>query len=134
MFDAVSHERLRGITGRHRARYLQIREIADVLLPSKSGATRLVDRLVDSGLVARRTPRQNRRVVYAQLTPHGRAVLAQAQEAFAHAFEAAFSGHLSDGDVASLRQVLRKLLEGNGAWTHDRCQPGLVDRTATGAG
>ena len=105
---------------------LQMTEIAGLLLASKSGITRLVDRLVEAGLVARATPPDNRRVAYAQLTPRGSAVLARAQEAFEQAFEAAFARHLSDPEVLVMRQVLRKLLEANGAWAHDRCEPGLA--------
>jgi DNA-binding MarR family transcriptional regulator len=106
---------------------LKMTEIAGLLLASKSGVTRLVDRLVESGLVTRDTPAENRRVVYAHLTPRGKAVLARARQAFGDAFDMAFSGHLSDSDVRALRRILRKLLEGNGAWASDRCQPELVN-------
>lgn len=109
-------------------------EIAGLLLASKSGVTRLVDRLVEAGLVARETPPDNRRVAYAQLTPRGSAVLGRAQEAFGQAFEVAFASHLSDADVRAVRQVLRKLLEGNGAWAHERCEPGFVEHEPQPAG
>jgi DNA-binding MarR family transcriptional regulator len=122
--------RLRATPGQR----LQMTEIAGLLLASKSGVTRLVDRLVEAGLVVREIPPDNRRVAYAQLTPHGSAVLARAQEAFGQAFEAAFARHLSDADVLTMRQVLRKLLEGNGAWAHDRCEPGLVEQRTEVAG
>ncbi len=113
---------------------LQMTEIAGLLLASKSGVTRLVDRLVEAGLVSRETPPENRRVTYAQLTEKGSSVLAAAQEAFGEAFEVAFAGHLSDGDVREMRRILRRLLEGNGAWAHDRCEPALVDPGAEEAG
>ena len=106
---------------------LGMTEIAGLLLASKSGVTRLVDRLVEAGLVTRETPPDNRRVAYAELTPRGSAVLAQAQQAFGKAFQAAFASHLSEADVCTMRQVLRKLLEGNGAWADARCEPGLVE-------
>lgn len=105
-----------------------------MLLASKSGVTRLVDRLVEAGLVAREIPPENRRVTYAQLTPRGKTVLARAQEAFEQALEVSFSSHLSDGDIRAVRRIFRKLLEGNGAWAHDRCEPGLVDERAREAG
>ncbi len=105
---------------------LGMTEIAGLLLASKSGVTRLVDRLVDAGLVARETPPDNRRVAYAELTPRGSAVLVRAQEAFGQAFEVAFASQLSDAEVRTMRQVLRKLLEGNGAWADARCEPALV--------
>jgi DNA-binding MarR family transcriptional regulator len=115
-------------------RRLQMTEIAGLLLASKSGVTRLVDRLVETGLVARETPLENRRVTYARLTPRGKTILAKAQDEFGHAFEVAFSSHLSDGEIRAVRRILRKLLAGNGAWARDRCEPGLVDQRAREAG
>ncbi|TME14560.1 MAG: MarR family transcriptional regulator [Chloroflexi bacterium] len=112
------------------AKRLQMTEIAGLLLASKSGVTRLVDRLVEGGLVSRETPPENRRVTYAQLTPRGKAVLASAQVAFEEGFETAFARHLSAGDVRAMRRILRRLLQGNGAWAHDRCDPALVDQDA----
>ena len=106
---------------------LQMTAIAGLLLASKSGVTRLIDRLVDAGLVDRETPRDNRRVTYAQLTPQGRAVLATAGSAFDETLAAAFSQHLSEADVHALRRVLRKLLVANGAWVQSRCEPGLTE-------
>ena len=105
---------------------LQMTEIAGLLLASKSGITRLVDRVVEAGLVQRETPPENRRVTYAQLTATGRRVLVRAQSAFGDALEAVFSSNLSDQDVRVLRRVLRRLLEGNGAWAHERCEPPLI--------
>ncbi|MGH7776543.1 MAG: MarR family winged helix-turn-helix transcriptional regulator [Candidatus Dormibacterales bacterium] len=102
---------------------LQMSEIAGLILASKSGVTRLVDRLVEAGLLSRETPASNRRVTYAQLTPRGQEILARAQVAFEGAFDEAFSRHLSDGDVRAVRLVLKKVLEGNGAWARDRCEP-----------
>jgi DNA-binding MarR family transcriptional regulator len=104
---------------------LQMTEIAGLLLASKSGVTRLVDRLVQAGLLSRETPSENRRVTYAQLTPAGRSVAASAQAAFGEALEVAFARHLSDRDVRAMRRIFRRLLEGNGAWAHDRCEPHL---------
>ena len=107
---------------------LQMTEIAGLLLASKSGITRLVDRLVEAGLVERETPRDNRRVTYAQLTVAGTAVVTRANATFREALEDAFSRHLSETDVHALRRVLRKLLVANGAWVHDRCEPALTDK------
>jgi DNA-binding MarR family transcriptional regulator len=120
--------RLRATPGRR----LQMGEIAGLLLASRSGVTRLVDRLVEAGLLARETPPDNRRVAYARLTEQGGAVLARAQEAFGPAFEHAFARHLSDDDIVVLRQALRRLLEGNGAWAHDRCDPTVIEEDTTG--
>src|SRR5689334_13388835 len=50
---------------------LQMSEIADQLIGSPSGITRMADRLEAGGLIARHTPPDNRRVVHAQLTARG---------------------------------------------------------------
>jgi hypothetical protein len=42
-------------------------DIADQLLASKSGVTRLVDRLEASGMISREVPADNRRVIYGRI-------------------------------------------------------------------
>src|SRR5436309_916604 len=54
---------------------LRMLDLAHLLLVSKSGATRLVDRLTKEGLVERALCSTDRRVVYAGLTDKGRALL-----------------------------------------------------------
>ena len=100
---------------------LPMHDVADLLLVSKSGVTRLVDRMVRDGLVERTSCASDRRIVYAQLTPAGRGKLEEAGPVFVGALEDAFSAHLADADVRKLRSTLRKVLEGNGAWEEDRC-------------
>ena len=92
-------------------RRLTMYELADALLVSRSGATRLVDRLEERGWVARRASPQDRRVVRAELTREGAAAFARMGAEFATAFEARFGGRLADSDVAALRSVLAKLLD-----------------------
>jgi DNA-binding MarR family transcriptional regulator len=102
---------------------LRMNEIAEQLLGSPSGTTRIVDRLEAERLIARETPRDNRRVVQVKLTERGRTRLATANRAFKGALADAFSAHLSDSEVLTLRKLMRKLLEGNGAWAEARCDP-----------
>lgn len=96
-------------------------DIANLLLASKSGITRIVDRLERDGLVLREIPPENRRVVRASITSEGRKALARAKLVFARGLDQAFSQHLSDADIRMLRRILRKLLVGNGAWEEERC-------------
>jgi DNA-binding MarR family transcriptional regulator len=104
---------------------LQMTQIATQLITSPSGTTRIADRLEDDGLITRETPRENRRVVEVTLTPHGKRVLDKAGTAFRQALRDAFSSHLSEREQATLRTLMRKLLEGNGAWSAARCSPGI---------
>lgn len=102
-------------------RRLKMIDIANLLLASKSGVTRIVDRLERAGLVDREIPRENRRIVYARLTPAGVKTFCDARNVFNEAIEASFSQYLSDNEVAALRGVLRKLLVGAGVWEDERC-------------
>ena len=102
-------------------RRLKMVDIANLLLASKSGVTRIVDRLEKAGLVEREIPRENRRIVYAQLSPTGVETFCRARNVFNEAIEDSFSQFLSDDEVASLRGVLRKLLVGSGMWEDERC-------------
>jgi DNA-binding MarR family transcriptional regulator len=91
-------------------RRLTMFELADALLVSRSGATRLIDRLEERGWVARRIAPHDRRVVRAELTREGAAAFAHMGAVFAAAFEQRFGSLLSDEEVAALRGVLAKLL------------------------
>ncbi len=102
-------------------------ELADLLLVSKSGATRLVDRLVGRGLLERKTCESDRRVTYAALTPDGRKLLREVEPTFFAAVESAFAEHLNDEEVAGLRAALRKLLIAHGEWTDARCTAPLLE-------
>lgn len=53
-------------------RKLRMQELADTVLLSKSGLTRLVDRMEREGLVARTPCPDDRRGTFAELTPAGR--------------------------------------------------------------
>lgn len=112
---------------------LKMIEIADQLLASKSGVTRLVDRLVAIGLIAREIPSDNRRVTYGRITEAGLAALASGRAIFLAGLEDAFSRHLSDQEVDQLRRILRRLLEGNGAWEAHRCLPAFDEPDRAGA-
>ncbi len=111
-------------------RPLQMAEIADRLLASPSGITRLADRLVAKGLIGRRVPDDNRRVVRVTLTEPGREKLESADRIFHDFLEHSFAAPLTGEEVQTLRSVLRKLLEHNGAWAPDRCDlaPGAEGR------
>ena len=64
-------------------RPLQMREIADQLLASPSGITRIADRLDRDGWITREIPPKNRRVVRVRLTDRGLSVLETADRTFA---------------------------------------------------
>jgi DNA-binding MarR family transcriptional regulator len=115
-------------------RRLRMSEIASQLLASKSGITRIVARLEADGLLVRKIPADNRRVVWALLTAKGEGAVVSGQAAFAVGLEETFSAHLSDTEVKAMRRILRKLLECNGAWAEDRCSPAFAEMGGEKAG
>ena len=102
---------------------LRMADLASLLLVSKSGVTRLVDRVELAGLAKREFSANDRRVTFASITDAGREALDRAAPAFARGLAQAFAHHLDDSDVACLRAALRKVLEGNGQWEESRCSP-----------
>ena len=109
---------------------LRMAELADLMLVSKSGVTRLVDRLEQRGLVERRACETDRRATYAAITPAGRSVADGAWPALAEGLDESFSRHLADADVRALRKALRKILTGNGKWEETRCSGEFAKHTA----
>lgn len=102
---------------------LKMVELAGLVLLSKSGITRLVDRLEARGLIRREPSRSDRRIVLAHLTRAGEELIDELRPVLADAIDDFFSSHLSDGDIAGLRRGLRKVLVGNGEWVRERCSP-----------
>jgi DNA-binding MarR family transcriptional regulator len=88
---------------------LRLNELASVLLLSRSGITRLVDRLVAAGLVERQTCPTDRRGAFAVLTPEGRARLRRAAPVHLRGIEEHFAGHLDAGEVDAIRSGLEKV-------------------------
>lgn len=103
---------------------LQMSQIAAQLINSPSGATRLADRLEAAGLIVRETPKDNRRVVEVRLTDHGKGLLRRADRVFKDVLQETFASHLTDAELTTLRALMRRLLEKNGAWSDARCSPG----------
>src|SRR4051794_2733751 len=88
---------------------VRMNELADRILYSKSGFTRVVDRLEDAGLVRRVRPENDRRSILVVLTDDGRTTLAEARRHHRPSIEEHFSRHLTDADVAALTRALEKL-------------------------
>jgi MarR family transcriptional regulator, 2-MHQ and catechol-resistance regulon repressor len=90
---------------------LRMADVSRSLHLSKSGVTRLVDRLAERGLVVRAACPSDRRVVYAGLTDEGRQAAAAAAPALAAGVAKEFAGRLSPGDLDQLTASLRRLVD-----------------------
>jgi DNA-binding MarR family transcriptional regulator len=109
---------------------LRMRDLADQLFVAQSGITRIIDRLVDQGWVTREQEPDDRRTIYARLTSQGRGVLALAAPVYLRTVTQQLGGDLSAEDLSELRRVLRRVLEGLGAWDDERCDPQQVSEGA----
>jgi DNA-binding MarR family transcriptional regulator len=87
-------------------RRLRMSELADGLLLSRSGATRLVDRLVAEGLVERVMCDTDRRGQWASLTDAGLERLRRATPAHLRGVAEHFLDRLSSDDIAALERML----------------------------
>jgi MarR family transcriptional regulator, 2-MHQ and catechol-resistance regulon repressor len=87
---------------------LLVGELQRAVLKSSGGITYVVDRLQEKGLVRRRPCPEDRRALYAELTPAGEALMAEIFPVHAAAIEAAVSGlsaREQDQAVALLKQL-----------------------------
>ena len=91
---------------------LRMLELADQLLLSRSGVTRLMDRLEAAGLIRREVYPSDRRGTVALLTDVGRAAFQSASPDFLDELGVRF-GHLSADEAALLRSTLAGLASAN---------------------
>jgi MarR family transcriptional regulator, 2-MHQ and catechol-resistance regulon repressor len=87
---------------------LLVGELQRAVLKSSGGITYVVDRLQEKGLVRRRPCPEDRRALYAELTPQGTARIESIFPAHAAALQAAMGG-LSARDQEQAIALLKKL-------------------------
>ncbi len=104
-FDVLIH-----VGGAADRRLTMSRLSSDVALTT-GGVTRLVDRMVEAGLVARENCPNDRRSIYVVLTPEGQAVLERAIAAHIDGIDRHLVAHLGAGDRAALEVALVKVLD-----------------------
>jgi len=88
---------------------LRMAEIADMVLLSRSGLTRLVDRLEASGYVTRCAAEDDGRGAYAELTEDGLAKLQAARQTHLDGVRRHFLSALSDEEQAELGGIWSRL-------------------------
>jgi DNA-binding MarR family transcriptional regulator len=88
---------------------LRMNDLAERILYSKSGLTRVVDRLERDGYVRRVRPENDRRSIFVVLTEEGRAAMERARHHHRHGIDEHFSRHLTDADIKALNRAFAKL-------------------------
>ncbi len=102
-FDALLHLR-KAESGR-----LKMNEIADAIVHSTGGTTRLVDGLEAASFVVREHCPSDRRAIYVSITPKGNEKLDEALEMHLGFLEAKLAERLNDRERKSLAELLEKL-------------------------
>jgi DNA-binding MarR family transcriptional regulator len=88
---------------------LRMQELADRVLLSKSGLTRLIDRMEREGLVNRTACPSDRRGTFAELTPQGLDTLRRSAPAHLRGVREHFASLLSDEEAMLLTGVLDRI-------------------------
>ncbi len=93
---------------------LRMIDVSESLRLSKSGVTRLVDRLQKRGLVLRAACPSDRRVVYAGLTAQGSATLDAVSPVFVAGLMEHLGGRFEEAQIERLRGDLRRIVARDG--------------------
>jgi DNA-binding MarR family transcriptional regulator len=91
---------------------LRMAELAEQVLLSRSGMTRLVDRLEREGMVKRSTCDRDGRGTYAVLTDRGAALLEEARATHLAGVRERFLRHFAEDELQELAQYWERVLPG----------------------
>lgn len=88
---------------------MKMGELAEALVITRGGLTKLVDRLIKAGLLERALCETDRRVSYAALLPAGAELLGEMRPVVREEFEAAFSANLTATEAKELQATMERI-------------------------
>jgi DNA-binding MarR family transcriptional regulator len=88
---------------------MRMSDLADAVVYSTGGLTRLLERMDKAGLVERQHSAEDRRVVHAVLTDQGRRRLAEASTVHLDGIERHFAQYLAPGEEEPVSRFLRRI-------------------------
>ncbi|MGH8927249.1 MAG: MarR family winged helix-turn-helix transcriptional regulator [Acidimicrobiia bacterium] len=88
---------------------LRMADLARRVLVSRSGLTRLVDRMEQDGLVRRRPSPEDGRGYYVTATPQGKTALCNASPTHLRGIAAHFTSQLTHGEIAVISEALSRV-------------------------
>lgn len=94
---------------------LRMHDVASSVMLSRSGLTRLVDRLERDGLVHRCSCENDARGAYAVITDEGRARVAEAHGSHLAAVRSLFLARFTEDELVALGELLGRLLPEDGS-------------------
>ncbi|MET0798614.1 MAG: MarR family transcriptional regulator [Rhodococcus sp. (in: high G+C Gram-positive bacteria)] len=89
---------------------IRMGDLAELVLVTTSGVTRVVDRLVESGLVERIRPDNDRRVVTVSMTPAGKKTLRTASAIHTRGIAEYFSDLIEPEELPALDRFFSRLV------------------------
>ena len=93
---------------------IRMAPLAAELMISRSGATRLVNKIeTQNGWAIRTTPTNDRRATWAELTPAGRDALAAARPVVHAVVSTFFADHLEPTELQQIARALNRLADAN---------------------
>jgi DNA-binding MarR family transcriptional regulator len=95
-------------------RRLRMSELARKVVLSKSGLTRLVDKLENAGLLQRAAAESDGRGAFAVITEAGIAALRQAWPVYAGGIQSHFAAYMNEDETRQLTAVFSRVLDGLG--------------------
>jgi DNA-binding MarR family transcriptional regulator len=120
LWDQVE-TRMRQVSGLTMSRYdvlmqldtaggrLRLTELAEEVVLSASGLSKLLDRMAESGLITREPDPDDARSTFAAITPRGRALVRRARKDHHDHLQRAFGDALVGRDVADLVRVMGRI-------------------------
>lgn len=98
---------------------LRLQDLADRVLYSRSGLTRLMDRMEKAGLVCREPCADDKRGTFAVLTPLGKRELRRSASTHLRGIDEHFFSKLSEDEIAIIGPAMSKVLEGTRCASQD---------------
>lgn len=90
---------------------LRLHELAQKVVLSRSGITRLVDRLEAAGLLQREVARGDRRGAFATLTDRGKDAIKKSWLPYSKGIAKHFGAHVSEEEAQIIRDVFARMIE-----------------------
>lgn len=95
---------------------LKMTDLAETIVVTRGGVTKIVDRLVDSGYLSRVPSAEDRRVIYAAVTDAAFDLIRTHQPLFESVAERRLSGLLNDRELDVLHELMDRLSCENPGW------------------
>ncbi len=102
----------------------RMNELADDLILSRGGATRLIARMEEAGLVERQVPPTDRRATFAVITEAGREAVERGLPIHLDIVEELFGRHLEDDDAEAVLRVAMRVCDAHGWPEKAQASPG----------